>query len=233
MQGFGMTKVTNSKAPMAKLSPTIENYLSLIYVLERDDQPVVGVQVAELMKVTPPTVTNTLKRMARDGLVSMDKTGVRLTKAGRESARTVTRRHMLTEWMMARMLPWSKLHQEAHNLEHAISAEVEAALFEQLGEPQTCPHGNPLPGAEKAVAGWIPLTETAAGERVTIRRVHEVAEYNLELMGYFESNGIVPGAAAVIREVLPFNGTISLEIDGRAITLGFGSARYVFVERER
>src|ERR1051326_3248872 len=136
---------------MEKPSTTIENYLSLMYVLERDKEPVIGVRLAELLSVTPPTVTNTLKRMVRDGLITMDKNGTRLTKAGKQSARTVLRRHMLTEWMMARMLPWSKLHQEAHNLEHAISSEVESALFEEMGEPQTCPHGNPLPDRKSVV----------------------------------------------------------------------------------
>ncbi|HSK66577.1 MAG TPA: metal-dependent transcriptional regulator, partial [Anaerolineales bacterium] len=117
---------------MKKLSPTIENYLALMYVLERDKEPVVGIRLAELLTVTPPTVTNTLKRMVRDGWITMGKYGTRLTKAGKQSARTVLRRHMLTEWMIARMLPWSKLHQEAHHLEHAISSEVESALFEDL-----------------------------------------------------------------------------------------------------
>jgi DtxR family Mn-dependent transcriptional regulator len=169
--------------------------------------------------------------MARDGLIAMDKSGTRLTKAGKQSARTVLRRHMLTEWMMAHMLPWSKLHREAHNLEHAISAEVETALFEQLGHPQTCPHGNPLPGAEETVSAWIPLTQTSPGETVTIKRIHEIAEYNLELLAFLENKGLMPGAAVVIREVLPFNQTISVEIQGQVVTLGFASANYVFVER--
>lgn len=215
---------------MDKLSTTIEDYLSLMYVLERDNEPVVGVHLAELLGVTPPTVTNTLKRMSRDGLIVMDKKGTRLTKIGRESARTVTRRHMLTEWMMARMLPWSKLHGEAHNLEHAISAEVETALFEELGHPQTCPHGNPLPGSEDAVASWIPLTETSLNQKVVIKRVHELAEQNSVLMTFLESKGVMLDTQATVQEVLPFNQTITLEIGGQVVTLGFASARYVFVE---
>jgi DtxR family Mn-dependent transcriptional regulator len=215
---------------MDKLTPTIENYLSLMYVLERDKEPVVGVRLAELLNVTPPTVTNTLKRMVRDGLITMDKNGTRLTKAGKQSARTVVRRHMLTEWMMARMLPWSKLHQEAHHLEHAISAEVETALFEEWGHPQTCPHGNPLPGCEEAVSSWIPLTETSANEKVIIKRIHELAEYNLELLAFLEHKGLMLGAEVMVREVLPFNQTITLEVQGQKVTLGFASARYVFVQ---
>ena len=217
---------------MDKLSTTIENYLSLMYVLERDKEPVVGVRLAQLLKVTPPTVTNTLKRMVRDGLITMDKNGTRLTRAGKQSARTVVRRHMLTEWMMARILSWSRLHREAHNLEHAISSEVETALFEEMGHPQTCPHGNPLPGCEDAVSHWRPITEAAEGDRIVIKRVHELAEYNVELLEFLESKGLTPGAEALVREVLPFNQTITLEVNGQAVTLGFASAQYLFIETQ-
>jgi DtxR family Mn-dependent transcriptional regulator len=215
---------------MDKLSTTIEDYLSLIYVLERDNEPVVGVRLAELLSVTPPTVTNTLKRMARDGLILMDKKGTHLTKTGRESARTVTRRHMLTEWMMVRMLPWSKLHQEAHNLEHAISAEVETALLEELEHPKTCPHGNPLPGCEESVSLWICLTKIPPKQKVIIKRIHEFAEHNSELMAFLEGNGIIPDAKVTVHEVLPFNQTVTLEIHGKVVTLGFASANCVFVQ---
>jgi DtxR family Mn-dependent transcriptional regulator len=213
-----------------KLSTTIENYLSLMYVLDRDKEPVLGVRLAELLSVTPPTVTNTLKRMVRDKLITMDKNGTRLTKAGKQSARTVLRRHMLTEWMMARMLPWSKLHEEAHNLEHAISSQVESALFEDLAHPQTCPHGNPLPGCEEAVSSWVPLTAISPDQVVIIKRVHELAEYNPALLAFLENKGLMPGAEVVVREVLPFNQTITLEVKGQDVTLGFASARYLFVE---
>ena len=218
---------------MDKLSATIEDYLSLIYVFERDHEPVIGVHLADLVGVTPPTVTNTLKRMARDGLVSMDDKGTRLTRTGRASARIMMRRHMLMEWMMVNRLPWSKLHQEAHNLEHAISAEAESALIKELGYPQTCPHGNPLPGCESAVASWIPLTKISPGEKVIIRRVHELAEHNAELMAFLESNAIMPGAQVLVKQALAFNQTITLEVEGKDTTLGFASARYVFVERPK
>jgi len=215
---------------MDKLSTTIEDYLAILYILERDKEPVVGVHVAQLLSVTPPTVTNTLKRMARDGLITMDKNGTRLTKAGKRSAQTVLRRHMLTEWMMLRMLPWSKLHQQAHNLEHAISAEVETALFEELGHPQTCPHGNPLPGFEEAVSSWIPLTKTSSNQRLTIKRIHELAEYNLELLAFLEGKGLMPNAEVTVKEVLPFNQTITVDIKGQVVTLGFSVAHHIFVE---
>ena len=217
---------------MDKLSSTVEDYLSLIYVLQRDNLPVVGTQLAELLGVSPPTVTNTLKRMVRDQLITMDENGTRLTPEGWESARTVVRRHMLTEWMMVRRLPWSKLHGEAHNLEHAISAESEAALMEELGNPQTCPHGNPLPGAEAAVADWVPVTDIPAGQKVIIRRIHELAEQNSELMAFLEKNGVLTNVEATVAEVLPFNQTLTLRVQGRDVSLGFAAARQIYVEKD-
>ena len=217
---------------MEKLSTTVEDYLSLIYVMERDHMPVVGSRLAELLGVSPPTVTNTLKRMVRDKLITMNENGTRLTEEGWDSARTVVRRHMLTEWMMVRRLPWSKLHGEAHNLEHAISADAEAALLEELGHPQTCPHGNPLPGAEAAVADWIPLTEMPAGQKVIIRRIHELAEQNANLMAFLEKNGILTDVEATVSEVLPFNETLTLRVQGHDVSLGFAAAKYVYVEKD-
>ncbi len=216
---------------MDKLSTTIEDYLSLIYVLERDNEPVIGVHLAEMLGVTPPTVTNTLKRMVRDDLIVMDDSGTHLTKMGWESARSVMRRHMLMELMMVDKLPWSKLHGEAHNLEHAISEEAEEAVFEELGHPKTCPHGNPLPGYEEAVAAWIPLTNISQDEEVVIKRIHEIAEANSELMAFLENKGIMPDVRARVVEKLPFNQTIMLEVKGQQVTLGFASAKYIFVER--
>jgi DtxR family transcriptional regulator, Mn-dependent transcriptional regulator len=228
-----MTNVMNPNEnfDLTKLSETVEDYLSLIYVLERDNEPVVGAHLADLLHVTPPTVTNTLKRMVRDGLLTMSENGTHLTDLGWEAARTVMRRHMLMEWMMARMLPWSKLHGEAHNLEHAISSMAESALMEELGHPKTCPHGNPLPGCEEAVAAWVPLTQIQAGEIVTIRRIHELGEENADLLAFLEAKKLMPGAKATVTEILPFNQTISVEVNGQAVILGFAAARYVYGER--
>ncbi|MBT4311041.1 MAG: metal-dependent transcriptional regulator [Anaerolineae bacterium] len=227
-----MTDVTDldKGTDISNLSATIQDYLSLIYVMERDGEPVVGAKLAELLEVTPPTVTNTLKRMTRDDLITMDKSGTHLTERGWNAARVVMRRHMLMEWMMVKTLPWSKLHEEAHQLEHAISSMAEEALDEQLGNPKTCPHGNPLPGFEDVVADWIPLTELPVGQKVTIRRVHELAEENAPLLSFLGENKVLPNTEATISEVLPFNETITIEIDGQHVSLGNISAKYIFVE---
>jgi len=107
---------------------------------------------------------------------------------------------------------------------------TESALMEQLGHPQTCPHGNPLPGCEDAVAAWVPLTDIPAGETVVIRRIHELAEENAPLLAYLETKGITPGAKAEVIEILTFNQTITIAVAGQLVTLGNAAARYLFVE---
>jgi DtxR family transcriptional regulator, Mn-dependent transcriptional regulator len=214
-----------------KYSATIEDYLGIIFVLERDGEAVIGAHLAELLGVTPPTVTNTLKRMVRDGLITMDaESGTRLTEAGKLAAGSVMRKHMLAEWMLNRMVPWSNLHKEAHQFEHAISTEVEAALLEELHNPEVCPHGNPLPGYENVVSDWVPLTQTAAGQRGIVRRVHEFAEDNHAVLSFLEEKKIAPGQEILIKEILSFNQTVLVEVAGESVTLGFAVAQYIFID---
>jgi DtxR family transcriptional regulator, Mn-dependent transcriptional regulator len=217
-------------------TPTIEDYLAVIYVMDRDGEDIIAARLAESLEVTPPTVTMTLKRMERDGWISIEgHKNIHLTATGLTAAQSVIQRHMLVEWMLARMLkvPWSRIHSEAHQIEHTISAEIEASMRASLDNPQLCPHGNPLPGYEYVTESWIPLTEIAAGEYATIRRVHEIAEDNPELMGYLETNGITPGARVEIAEILPFNQTLRLKLGKTSVTLGFPAAQYILVEKEK
>jgi len=215
-------------------TPTIEDYLAIIYVMEQDKDEVIAARLAESLEVTRSTVTVTLQRMERDGWIALEQGKyIRLTDAGCEAARSVIRRHMLTEWMLARMLhiPWSRIHAEADQIEHSISEEIETQMRTNLDDPQFCPHGNPLPGYEYIAADWLPLTSVTPGEKFTIRRIHETAENNRELLEFLESNGIVPGALAEVTEVLPFNQTLSLQLGQQKVALGFPAARYIFVEK--
>lgn len=217
-----------------KNSATIEDYLETLYILQRDGVPIVGARLAEILRVTPPTVTATLKRMTRDGLVtSNDEQGSLLTEQGLEMARSVMRRHMLTEWLLMKMLKvqWSQTHSEAHNLEHTVSDAIEEQMRTHLGDPKTCPHGNPMPGFEYVTSGWFPLIEAFPGEPFIIRRIHELGESEPELLKFLEENGIVPGAEAQITEKLAFNQTVTLQVEGRIVSLGFSSARFIFVEK--
>jgi len=212
-----------------KISATIEDYLGIMFVLERDGEPVNGARLANILGVSPPTVTNTLKRMVRDNLVIMDSSHApHLTEEGQRAAQSVMRKHMLAEWMLTRMLSWSKLHKEAHELEHVISKEVEDALIEELNNPTVCPHGNPFPGQEQVVSDWVPLTELSDGARVIIRRVHEVAEEDNQIMSFLEEKHISPGQEVYISDVLPFNQTITIQVQNEIVTLGFTLARYLY-----
>ena len=215
-------------------TPTIEDYLAIIYVMERDEEDVIAARLAESLEVAPPTVTVTLKRMERDGWIATEQgKDIRLTDKGCEAARSVIRRHMLTEWMLARMLkvPWSHVHAGADQIEHTISDEIETQMRASLDDPQFCPHGNPLPGYEQAAVAWLPLTGVQPGEKVTIRRIHETAEDNSDLMEFLETNGIVPGALAEVTESLSFNQTLSLQLRTHKVALGFATARYIYVEK--
>jgi DtxR family transcriptional regulator, Mn-dependent transcriptional regulator len=215
-------------------TPTIEDYLAVIFVMERDEGEVIAARMAESLEVAPPTVTVTLKRMERDGWIATEKgKNIHLSEKGCEAASSVIRRHMLTEWMLARMLkvPWSRVHAEADQIEHTISDETETQMRTNLDDPQLCPHGNPLPGYEHIVAGWLPLTGILPGEKIIIRRIHETAEENHELLDFLETNGIVPGAVAEVTENLSFNQTLSLRRGTHKVVLGYPTARYIFVEK--
>ena len=214
-------------------SPTIEDYLAIIYVFQRDGEEIIAARLAESLDVSPPTVTATLKRMERDGwLEPAEKKGIRLTTDGYKAACTVIRRHMLTEWLLARILkvPWSRIHNEAHQIEHSISEEIELQMLTNLDHPQLCPHGNPLPGYESLSADWVQLTTLPNAVSFIIRRIHETAEGDTELMQFLENSGIIPGAKVKLLESLPFNQTLTLEKDEKQITPGYVSAHYIWVE---
>ena len=214
-------------------TPTVEDYLMTMHVMERDHGEIVAARLAEMLGVAPATVTMTLKRMARDGWISgKGRKGIRLTETGRLAAHSVTRRHMLTEWLLVKMLkvPILETHNEAHGIEHAISPQLEERLKEVLGNPQTCPHGNPLPGCEHATLDWVPLTSLQPGQSVTIRRIHEFAEDNPDLLRFLYNNDILPGVQAQVVEVLPFNQTVALQVGAHTVTLGFPAAQYIYAE---
>lgn len=217
-----------------KNSATIEDYLEVLYIMQRDGIPIVGARLAEILGVTPPTVTNTLKRMTRDGLIfSNEIQGFLLTEPGFEMACSVMRRHMLTEWLLMTVLkvPWSQTHSEAHNLEHTVSEMIEEQMRTNLGNPKTCPHGNPMPGFESSTSKWIPLAEIVPGETAIIRRIHELGENDPELMKFLEENGIIPGAEVEISAILTFNQSISLLVNDHQVSIGFSIVKFIYVEK--
>lgn len=216
-----------------KPTATIEDYLGIIYTLQRDKEKVIGARLAEILEVSPPTVTVTLKRMVRDGWVSIDcRKHVTLTDSGYTAARSVIRRHMLTEWLLARVLniPLAELHDEAHKIEHTISPQVEAQLADTMEDPEVCPHGNPLPGQESASHDWLSLLAYDVGQVVVIRRIHELLEENHETMAFLAQNGLEPGAAVRITERDETSIQIHLTIAGNRVRLPFEMAEKLFAQ---
>src|SRR5438067_12313500 len=131
------------------LSATVEEYLEAAYNMSMEDEVVIGARLAEKFGVAPPTVTEMLKHLLRDGYITMDnKRQVTLTEAGIQADEAVLRRHRLTERFLVDMLgmQWHQVHEEACRLEHFISGAVEARGVASLNHPVTCPHGNPIPG---------------------------------------------------------------------------------------
>lgn len=190
--------------PLARHSTTatIEEYLETIYNITMEGEPVIGARLAEKFRVAPPTVTETLKRMTRDGFVEMDgKRQITLTPLGVERAEAVLRRHRLTERFLVDMLgmQWHQVHEEACRLEHYISGAVEARVLASLHQPTTCPHGNPIPGSVPDARnylrdqGAIRLLHAQAGQPMRLLLVSEVVEDEEGIIHYLHDRGIVPG----------------------------------------
>lgn len=214
-------------------TPTIEDYLGIIYTLDRDGEDVYGARLAEILNVSPPTVTVTLQRMVRDHWITLDQSKkVHLTAGGKSAAHNLIRRHMLTEWMLSKILnlPWSEIHNEADKIEHTISSDVERSLQITLEDPEMCPHGNPMPGAEGISQNWKPLTSFELKKPLVIRRIHEFLEEDQELMRFLETNCVTPGIVCEIGEILQFNKTMTVIIKGHSVILGLDIAQSIFAE---
>jgi DtxR family Mn-dependent transcriptional regulator len=204
-------------------SSVVEDYLQVIHFMARDGVPVIGARLAERMRVTPPTVTATLQRMARDGLITQgERKEIAFTERGRQLAEGLVRRHALAERLLTDFLkmPWHEAHEEAHGFEHAITPKVEARLMEALGNPTTCPHGNPIPGRGGLSPEEFPLDDVESGDQIVIQRITEEAEEDLDLMRYLQENGVGPGARMIVREAARFNALVVLEGEHGPVALG-------------
>ena len=212
-------------------SPTVEDYLQLIYDMNREGRSVIAARVAEKVNAAAPTVWGTLRRMQRDGLVQVHpRRGIALTAKGTEAAESIMRRHRLTERLLTDLLglDWAEAHEEAHLIEHAISPRVEERIMAVLGNPTTCPHGNPLPGVTPRAT--TPLSSASEGDHLLIDGINEEAEEDSDLMRFYQRHGLVPGGELNVVEVAPFNSTITVEpVGGDQVTLGLPAARQLRV----
>jgi DtxR family Mn-dependent transcriptional regulator len=204
-------------------------YLMTIRYMHGEGHPVIAARLAERLGVSAATVSEMVNRLSREGLLTVDEGSrqLELTEGGRTAAERTFRRHALAEWLLTEVigLGWAEADEEAHHLQHALSERVIDRL---LGEPPTCPHGNPIPrhGRTPDRPAGIPLSEAAEGGQATILRVTEEAEEDARLLTFLQDHGLRPGTLVEVLEVAGHIGTIRLRVEGARddVTLGLAAA---------
>jgi len=209
---------------------TVEDYLQDIYDQLEDGKTVIAARLAERLEVSAPTAWATLQRMQRDGLVELDeRREVHLTAKGKEAAESIKRRHFLAERLLVDILglDWADSHEEAHRIEHAVSPLVEERIMALLGNPTTCPHGNPMPGLPHPPT--VLMATLQEGDEREIDGVQEDAEEDAELMRFLQQHRLTPGMRIRVLEVAAYNSTMTVEVDGEPVVLGIPAAEQVRV----
>ncbi|AUI51221.1 metal-dependent transcriptional regulator [Arthrobacter crystallopoietes] len=228
---------------MTDLIDTTEMYLRTILELEEENIVALRARIAERLRHSGPTVSQTVGRMERDGLVvvSGDR-HLELTENGRRRATEVMRKHRLAERLLADVigLDWAYVHDEACRWEHVMSERVEQRLYELLGKPTESPYGNPIPGlealggkpAEQFINGVVNLTEAMRkyqpSDTVTIIRLAEPIQVEPELLLQLDEGGLKPGAKLQLESVGEY---ISVRVPGieGALELPPEVAAHIFV----
>jgi DtxR family Mn-dependent transcriptional regulator len=207
-----------------------ENYLKAIAEAESEGETVKAVTLTRWLHVSAPAVTMAIKRLKRDALIRVAAEGqITLTPAGREIANRLLNRHHLIERMLTEIfgLEWYKVHEEAEQLEHAVSADFERKLIEKLGARRVCPHGNVVgmdSPRDRRRRGLKPLEEARPKERLA---VVSVFERDRKLLEYLDGAGIRPG---VRLDVISSDGSIDLRTEGRKVRLERTVAAKVWVK---
>lgn len=212
------------------LHPAFEEYCEAIFELKEDDLEVIQARIAERLAISRPAVSEMIRRMTGEGLLTVDG-GIRLTDAGLALAERVVRRHRLAERFLTDILglSWAEAHLEAGKWEHVLSEGVEAAINRILENPTTCPHGNPIPGSaydeqqELVTLGAMPV-----GDPFTITRIPEELEFTPGLLEFLESNALVPGRSGVLTAASP-DGTVTVLIGERSVGLGAFAVNRILV----
>ena len=210
--------------------PAFEEYCEAIFELREDDVEVIQARIAERLNVSRPAVSEMIKRLEAEGLVRLDGGSIGLTPQGDRLAQRVVRRHRLAERFLTDILElsWADAHKEAGKWEHVISDPVEKAIVRVLGDPKTCPHGNPIPGADYVAPDYVPLAELGVGGSFTVTRIPEELEFAPGLLEFLEQADVVPGRKGTITAASP-DGTTTVEIDGRHIGIGAFASQRILV----
>jgi len=218
-----------------EVTAVIEEYLEGIYRLQEKSGVARTSDIVQLLQVVPGTVTNTVERLEKEGLVTHEPyKGVKLTEKGRKIALHVIRRHRLSERLLTDILhvKWSEAHKAACRLEHGITSDIIKKLEKALGHPRTCPHGNPIP---TKCGGIIeeksePLTSLNPMESGNLVKI---TEEESELLKYLATLGLIPGASVEVVEKAPFNGPITVKVGGVNHALSRSVASIIHVNKIR
>lgn len=212
--------------------PAVEQYLETILELEEIGVVPLRARLVERLGVSAPAVSETVKRLEREGYLQLDSDRVmHLTERGRSFGNSVLRRHRLAELLLVEVLkvPWSQVHEEACRLEHAISDNLELHMVALLGDPGTCPHGNPIPGSANGVdpGPLQPLADVPAGTSCIVRRIDEHLQTQLDHMLELEVGRVMPGQKVLVSE--PAGDDLRLDVDGVVVQIGRVVAAEVYV----
>jgi DtxR family transcriptional regulator, Mn-dependent transcriptional regulator len=214
-------------------SETAERYLEAIYYIEHEGEVPRPGRLAEWLGVSAPTVTVSLQRLARDGLIRIaSDRSVELSDLGAEAAATIVRRHRIVErWLTDVLgLDWASADLEAQALTHGMSAMVLDRIDDQLGRPNTCPHGNVIPGRKPPQGRrLVRLVDLADGDSARVARISEVAEHEApQLLRFLDQRGVMPGIEVAVLGRSP--AAWALRVAGREISIDPATARAVWVE---
>jgi DtxR family transcriptional regulator, Mn-dependent transcriptional regulator len=225
--------VTPSRAPrsLPELSAPVEDYLKAIYELERTSEPAETNAIARLLGIAPASVSGMVRRLVEQGLITHERyRGVKLTTLGRRAALKTLRRHRVIEAYLTSALgySWDRVHDEAERLEHAASDELIDRMAAAIGEPETDPHGAPIPTREGTLRerSLVPLAALQPGSSA---RVERVSDRNAERLRYLAELGIVPGATVQVIAREPFGGPMALRVDDSSRTIGQELATQILV----
>lgn len=210
--------------------PAFEEYCECIFELREDAVEVIQARIAERLRVSRPSVSEMIKRLNEEALIEVTDGRISLTDKGEELAQRVVRRHRLAERFITDILglSWALAHREAGRWEHVMSDEVEAAMSRVLGEPTTCPHGNPIPGSKYMAPTAQRLNQLTVGQRFTISRIPEELEFTPGMLEFLERTKLVPGSEATVLHAKS-TGEVTVNINGADVDVDpFASSR-IFV----
>lgn len=212
--------------------PAFEEYSEAIFELAEDGVPVIQARISERLEVSRPAVSEMVRRMEREDLVDVKADGeITLTNDGKTLATTIVRRHRLAECFLTEVLGlnWTDAHSEAGRWEHVISPTVEEAMLKVLGEPETCPHGNPIPGSGyEEPAGTVVLSKIDAGDPFTVVRIPEELEWETGQLEFLENTGLMPGRSGVVLSFAP-DGTATVNVGDTPFGVGGPTADRIVV----